>query len=65
MGPYNHVRTHNGHEHNGLSITYIVSTLDDRLEGVAFPLIHVATERACVSDVITSVRSTQDTLKLS
>ena len=48
-----------------LAATYTVCTFDSRLEGVAFPLVHIPTERARVGDVIRGIRDAQDTLKLS
>ena len=42
-----------------------MGSLDGGLEGVAFPLVQISTERACVDDVAGGIHSTQDALKLS
>ena len=46
-------------------MVHLVGSLNGGLEGVAFPLVQISTERARVDDVTGGVHGTQDALKLS
>ena len=42
-----------------------MGSFDNRMEGVAFPLVHIATECSRVSDIIRARGCTENALKLS